>query len=332
MGVHDQLFKRVFRLPANAASELASVLPADLVAGTDLGSLALVHGSFVGTQLDERFTDALFRADFHGVTGYIWLLLEHQSAPDRWMVLRVLEYFARAWLELVRQKPPPRTLPPVVCVIVHHGDTGWTAPRRLHDLVEGLDVAPELRRFVPDFEIIVDDLARQPDEILGARTMPASEGHRLQATGCSPSGSLFGVAAHHPTFALAGGANAFSAGLKPEAWSLKPSAVVMRYIISVAGSRSFDEILKRIVKIAPTLEVPMTSAAEQLIQEGVRRGKAEGEAKGKAESILDVLDARGIAMTADQRARVLVCRDVPQLARWLRAAATASSADDLFAH
>lgn len=39
----------------------------------------------------------------------------------------------------------------------------------------------------------------------------------------------------------------------------------MRYILSVAGARSFEEILKRVVKIAPAMEVPMTSAAEQLM-------------------------------------------------------------------
>jgi hypothetical protein len=69
----------------------------------DLDSIALVESKdLVDRWLKERFLDALFSASFRGVPGYIWFLVEHQSEPERFMVLRVLEYLVRSWRELLR--------------------------------------------------------------------------------------------------------------------------------------------------------------------------------------------------------------------------------------
>ena len=57
-------------------------------------------------------------------------------------------------------------------MIVHHGEHGWNAPTRLRELVEGINRVPELSSLVPDFEIIVDDLVKQPDEELKRRPLP----------------------------------------------------------------------------------------------------------------------------------------------------------------
>jgi hypothetical protein len=89
------------------------------------------------------------------------------------MAWRVLTYVQRIWDAVLRAEPKRASLPPVVTIVVHHGEGGWSAPRRLHDLVEGLRDHPELRRYVPDFEMLVDDLASADDEALKARPLPA---------------------------------------------------------------------------------------------------------------------------------------------------------------
>jgi len=63
---------------------------------------------------------------------------------------------------------------------------------------------------------------------------------------------------------------------------------------------------------------------------GEERGEAKGKAEGKAEALLDVLAARGLAVSDAQRQRALACTDLDTLARWLRRAATASSCDEVF--
>jgi hypothetical protein len=58
--------------------------------------------------------------------------------------------------------------------------------------------------------------------------------------------------------------------------------------------------------------------------------KAAGEAGGEARAVLAVLDARGIDVPADARARITGCTDLGQLETWIRRAATATSITDLF--
>lgn len=49
-----------------------------------------------------------------------------------------------------------------------------------------------------------------------------------------------------------------------------------------------------------------------------------------AAAVLTVLDARGIDVPADARARITSCPNLDQLDSWIRRAATATSIDDLF--
>jgi len=68
--------------------------------------------------------------------------------------------------------------------------------------------------------------------------------------------------------------------------------------------------------------------------EGRREGRAEGLrdglAEGLAESILRVLHGRGLPLADKLRARLEQCDDEVQLRRWLDAALTATSAEEVF--
>lgn len=61
------------------------------------------------------------------------------------------------------------------------------------------------------------------------------------------------------------------------------------------------------------------------------RGFSDGEAQGKAQDVLAVLDARGLSPSDAQKQRILECKDLPLLDRWLRQAAVCETADLLFA-
>jgi hypothetical protein len=61
----------------------------------------------------------------------------------------------------------------------------------------------------------------------------------------------------------------------------------------------------------------------------VAEGKAEGEAKGKREALLLVLEGRGLSITRPQRAAILACDDLAKLDRWIAASVTAASVAEL---
>jgi len=58
-----------------------------------------------------------------------------------------------------------------VSFTAHNGAGGWQAPPSLREMIEGVDRVPGLAEFVPDFQLLVDDLVRLDDAALGARPM-----------------------------------------------------------------------------------------------------------------------------------------------------------------
>jgi PD-(D/E)XK nuclease family transposase len=75
--------------------------------------------------------------------------------------------------------------------------------------------------------------------------------------------------------------------------------------------------------------------AEELAEVKEAKGKAEGlalgEAKGLVKALLAVLGARSITVSAEIRARIEACTELATLDRWIARAATAASAEDVFA-
>jgi hypothetical protein len=111
---------------------------------------------------------------------------------------------------------------------------------------------------------------------------------------------------------------------------------------AVAGAASLPEPLRMLcfaliessLGDAARKSFEMLPQAQKFFSETQRQsfanGEARGEAKGKAQSILRVLERRSIAISLDQRERVLACSDIATLDRWLDAAVTAPSTEELF--
>lgn len=89
------------------------------------------------------------------------------------------------------------------------------------------------------------------------------------------------------------------------------------------------------------LEAMMTTGTYEYQTEFVRRlderekrrvaeGVARGEARGEAQALLMFLEARGVPVPEDVRARVVECTDREQLNTWVRRAATATCIHDVF--
>jgi hypothetical protein len=65
--------------------------------------------------------------------------------------------------------------------------------------------------------------------------------------------------------------------------------------------------------------------AKKYVAEGVAKGKAEGEAK----AIIQVLEARQVAIPEEIRKSIVECCDIPTLDRWLQRAVIAATADQV---
>ena len=63
---------------------------------------------------------------------------------------------------------------------------------------------------------------------------------------------------------------------------------------------------------------------------GKQEGLAEGIARGRVESLIAMLDARGVALRRADRAKILRERDPAILARWIARAATCTNVAEVF--
>lgn len=73
----------------------------------------------------------------------------------------------------------------------------------------------------------------------------------------------------------------------------------------------------------------LVEAENQAAARGEARGEVRGAVRGAAEALLALLDARGLPCPEDLRARILACRDLPTLTRWVARAVTATRAVDV---
>jgi hypothetical protein len=70
---------------------------------------------------------------------------------------------------------------------------------------------------------------------------------------------------------------------------------------------------------------------DAVLAAGREEGRDEGKVLGAAESVLTLLESRGVAVGDEERRRILACRDLELLRRWLVRAAAAGSVGEVFA-
>ncbi|WP_394823224.1 hypothetical protein [Pendulispora albinea] len=66
------------------------------------------------------------------------------------------------------------------------------------------------------------------------------------------------------------------------------------------------------------------------LRAGREEGVEEGLAAGEAKAVIAFLEARGLPVPDETRARILTCKDISTLDRWIRKAVAVTSADELF--
>jgi predicted transposase/invertase (TIGR01784 family) len=283
---HDALFKATFSNVEHAASELALVLPRALAARIDFPSLALCPGSAVDEALRERHTDLLFSASLAGRPALIYVLFEHQSTVDPLMPFRLLRYVVRIWEGWLRDHPKAGKLPAIVPVVLHHSESGWTAPIAFEELLD-LD-ADGLAAFgdhLPRFRFVLDDLSAATDEALHARTMTALA--RL-ALWClrharSPDDLVAGLSQWadlvHEARQAPNGAAAI--------------ALIWRYIFTVNDRFQPEELVARLTAaVGESEKEEIVTVADQLIEQGRRKGLQQGHREGQREMLLRQLRVR----------------------------------------
>ena len=147
----DPIYKRLYAFAEMVEDLLRSLFPRELTDAVDWPSLGRLPAEYVGDDFRRRHGDAVWRVrlrdgDERGEWLYVLVLLEFQSTTDEMMALRVLQYTAMLYQELVRESrrarsargkrragkgaAKPERLPPVLPVVLYNGDAKWRTSRR----------------------------------------------------------------------------------------------------------------------------------------------------------------------------------------------------------
>ena len=158
---HDAVFKHILSHRATARDFLLIHLPEHLRVLCDLRTLQLESGSFIEEDLRASHSDILYSLKTQTGEGYIYVLIEHQSSPDRHMAFRLMRYAIAAMQRHLDKGH--HQLPLVIPLLFYHGKTS-PCPHSMRWL-DGFS-QPEVaeRLYSQNFQLV--DITTIPDEQL----------------------------------------------------------------------------------------------------------------------------------------------------------------------
>jgi len=272
---HDKLFKRTFGDPVNAAGFLRLEIPAVLSSVIDWDRLRLEPGSFVDSHYRHSESDLLFSAPLGSADCFLYLLFEHQLAPDPWIALRLLRYQVRIWESWRKARPNAGHLPVIIPVVLAQNAEVWQISPRfasLLDIPESL--ATDISGFVPDFtfrlvqlaDIEFEAIRGTPAGILTLRVMKAERVRKLLDEAVWDESLLIQV-------------------------PRETIEALIRYILNAdVDKAAFD---RKVIDISnPEVQSATMTLAQQIHQEGRQEGRQEGLWIGK---IVNLQELMGLA-------------------------------------
>ena len=258
---HDLMVRAVLSDLTEAASFLQTHLPEAVSQALNWSTLTLLEGSFVDEDLRESEADLLYEVEHvSGATSlWVYVLLEHQSTPDRWMRLRLLKYCCRIWDLSFRDYPEQRELRAIVPLVFYQGERSWSYSSEFAELfAEAVRDWPGVPRFSHG---LIDQSGMQPDEVQGDLKVRIMQ--------------LVMLAAYHPTVAWMERV----ASLLDSLASLPPSGGInhvrlfVLYILATQepkAAQSFRDVLRQ---YAPEVGDDLMTYAQELLAQGEIRAQ-----------------------------------------------------------
>ncbi|ATA20083.1 putative transposase/invertase (TIGR01784 family) [Gibbsiella quercinecans] len=264
---HDLAFKQFLTHPDTARDFMQLHLPAELQAVCDFSTLKLESGSFVEENLRPYFSDILYSLKTTaGDDGYIHVLIEHQSSPDKHMAFRLLRYAVAAMQRHL--DAGHKQLPLVIPVLFYTGrrspypySTRWLDEFTTPDLAESL--------YNGSFPL-VDVTVIPDDEIMGHRSMAA----------------LTLLQKHIHRRDLADLLDNLATLLLTEHMTGQQLVSLINYLVQAGETSDAEAFVRELAKRVPQHEDELMTIAQQLEQKGIEKGIEQGIQLGEQRGIV----------------------------------------------
>jgi predicted transposase/invertase (TIGR01784 family) len=318
---HDSLFRTAFSRRALAVSFLRQFLPQPLVAQIDWTSLKVRSIPGIAASLDQNRQDLIYQLRWKSGVNLreicVFVLLEHQSKPERFMAFRVLEYAVLLWRYYQSQHKKLRALPLIFPVVVYLGRHAWKAPMRLqdlHDVPEG--ILEHFSDYLPECGYLLIDLG-------GGRSQEGL-----------PENQLAAIVLELMQAAASGKIDRDMVKILRQLAAVKLTPQIELLLKQIGeyilrkSELSGEEIRGRLhSEINETLESTIMSTYDQLLVK-IKEGRVEGRVETLQNNIIEVLELRFERVPAGLIEEIKTIAESEKLRILLRAAVTSNSIED----
>ncbi|KPA17562.1 Transposase (putative), YhgA-like protein [Candidatus Magnetomorum sp. HK-1] len=180
---HANFFEKVFSRKDVAFDFVKNYLPEKIVKRLNISTIQVEKKSFIGNDLKATQSDILFKVKtIEGNDIFLYVLIEHKSYPDRWVMLQLLGYIVkiceyqrdinREKRKKIRQENKQcgrsdnygiekEYLYPVIPVILYHGTSNWNITNNFSDLFYN---GNDYKKYLPNFDYQLIDTGNFPDD------------------------------------------------------------------------------------------------------------------------------------------------------------------------
>ena len=319
---HDEFFVGTFQRQRLAKAFLWIMLPAELLGCLDLDGLTAEHRHITDELFKTLIADVVYRVPIKGTDNHIdfFIILEHKSYNDFWTIFQLWGYVSHVIRQEfkaadgAKQINADYRLPPVVAIILHHGESRFTGKTELSDLflqLPGIEkYLPKLQAILVDMNTIADDnVPDDPDAPELKLVLMALKIVFRKDAGTKITTILEELESADPVLQ-------------------ETVRMVWYYFAASAKHMEHDyNILYDTIKNIVEVET-MPTMLEKWTAEAIAKGEAKWKAEGKAEAVLTVLRTRfrKIPKEIEQAIRQII--DPIALDSWTAQATTCQSLDE----
>lgn len=232
----------------------------------------------------------------------------------------------RIWERCRHENSKLERLPPIVPLVVHHNDAGWTGGYAFRDVVDAVvNEVPELARLTPRFEFLLDDIGRATDEQIRGRALNAFGILALLFLRDARTPGRFVSAFAHWADLLR--------ELLQAPDGRRALMVLFRYLSIVLDESAWPGFQRVVHAVLPETEEQLMSMAEKWLQagrqEGLQQGMQQGQQQGQRTLLVELLQTKFGSLDV-QVLRRLDAADERALKRYAQRVLTAATLDEVF--
>jgi len=306
---HDDYFWETFQIERVGQAFLRKTLPPETLEALDLDGLIVEDRQFTDDLFKEMAADVIYRVPIKGTSEHVnfFVVIEHKSYDDFWTIFQLWCYvflICRREFQAAKDRKEANAnyrLPPVVAIILHHGESKFQGKTQVADLFLPL---PGLEPYLPGLQAILFDLndIADDDPILNDPEAPELKVVLM----------VFKLV-FRQDIELRLKDSLRTPELKPYAKDPVMRRVIRATLFYLANSARHLENLKSLLGIfEKVFEEPIGETdMPTLVERWVAEGKAEGEARG----VLRILARRHGYIPESLSERVLAITDVERIER-----------------